>query len=105
MASAYGYKHRYHKSHIQLKLKHKHHHKHQLKHKALMKEDDKPTPIPYRLPDGNRDGFCEFSEFVAAFKNKEMTHGEIRAIFKVTDKNNDNKIDGNEWNAFHTIFV
>jgi Ca2+-binding EF-hand superfamily protein len=92
---------------MRIKSKHqgKAHHKHSLRHKLHMKQEEKPEPIPMRLPDENRDGFCEFSEFVSAMKNKAMTHGELRAIFRVVDKNDDNKIHGNEWFNFHRIFV
>jgi Ca2+-binding EF-hand superfamily protein len=34
-----------------------------------------------------------------------MTHGEIKAIFKIADRNEDGKLDTEEWHHFFQIFV
>jgi hypothetical protein len=34
-----------------------------------------------------------------------MSYGEIRVIFRIVDKDRNNKIDGMEWHNFYNIFV
>lgn len=57
------------------------------------------------LPDINFNGKSEFVQFEKLFKDRHMSKGEVRLLFRLTDLNKDTKVDTNEWFNFYTLFI
>ena len=53
----------------------------------------------------NDDGYHDLTQFFHVFKNRELTQGEIKIVFRTADVNSDKKVSPLEWNQFWDLFV
>lgn len=53
----------------------------------------------------NGEGKTDFTTFLGYFGNYNLTQGEIRSIFRLCDKNQDDSISPKEWSHFRKLFI